>query len=390
MLKTRRISNLLLVTVFAVLLALPLAQMTLDLFDDPVIDENRSPAPRPGMPRNKRSLRAFPAAFSAWFDDHLGMRGTLVTAYRFLTQDLMRSADAVLQGNDGWLYLLRDTVGYADRLPLPADLCGRNPFDTRQLALWVEALEHNRRQVEAAGSRYVVMVVPNKQTVHDEFLPGRVRCARGPRRMEQLRQALAAHGDFPWIDLDGRFRALAADGVQLWHPTDTHWDATGAAAGYRALLDFADDALGRSLPDAVQAGRYRIVAREGSGWGLSRMLGRVSRDRDRATALEPVAPAATSLGNRLPEHARGPHRPPERFAQPQPALPTVLALHDSFFGQRFKQLAAESFSRTDFVWHRGEPGLAPFLPLVRQLRPDLVVHEMVERNLLHPYFEERP
>jgi hypothetical protein len=124
-----------------------------------------------------------------------------------------------------------------------------------------------------------------------------------------------------------------------------------------------------------------------SGWGLSRMLGRVGHHRETATTLEPVAPKAQSTGNKLPGYARGPLRPPERFENTRADLPTALALHDSFFDQRFKSLLAESFSRTDFVWHGGHPALERELDLIRELKPDVVIHEMVERNLLHPYME---
>ncbi len=379
--------DLVIAVLFLASLALPVIDMATGLVDDPDIDENRSLATFPELGGSRDAWRAFGPAFESWFADHMGLRGSLVATFRFLNQDLLDSADSVLTGRDGWLFLLRDTVDYADRLPLPADLCGRNPFDASELAAWVEALEENRRRVEALGARYVLMIVPNKQSVHGDRMPDRIRCRRGPRRLDQLTDALAARPGFPLLALDQAFSIHAGLGEQLWFRTDTHWDGTGAVLGYRVLIDHVEDRLGRELPDAVDSGAVEIDPMKGSGWGLARMLGRVRESRERATVIDRLDPRAPSIGNELPGHSRGPLRPPERFRHEDESLPTVLALHDSFFGQRFKYLLAESFSQADFVWHRGEPSLGPDLDLVRELKPDIVVHEMVERNLLHPYFD---
>ncbi len=385
----RTVLNAILVAAVMLALALPGIDMLTGMVDDPDIDENRNLAAFPELAARKSSITAFPHAFEDWFSDHMGLRGTLVGAYRRVNQDLLDSADSVLGGTDGWLYLLRDTVDHADRLPLPADLCGRNPFTENELDEWIEALADNRRAVEALGARYVLMIVPNKQSVHGEHLPGRIRCQRGERRLDQLASRLEALPGFPVLDLDRLFRERAAAGVQLWHKTDTHWDSTGAMLGARALVSHVEETLGRTLPDPFALGRLAIEPLESSGWGLARMLGPVSRYREQATILDVVDPQAKSAGNALPAFDRGAARRGERFINTEENLPTALALHDSFFDRRFKTMLAESFSRVDFVWHRGEPLLERELELVRELKPDVVIHEMVERNLLHPYFKDR-
>lgn len=385
----RALLDSILVAAVMLALALPGIDMLTGIVDDPEIDENRNLAAFPDLAARKSSITAFPSGFEDWFSDHMGLRGTLVGAYRRVNQDLLDSDDSVLGGTDGWLYLLRDTVDYADRLPLPADLCGRNPFTENELDEWIEALADNRRAVEGLGARYVLMVVPNKQSVHGEHLPGRVRCERGERRLDQLASRLEALPGFPLLDLDRVFRERAESGVQLWHKTDTHWDSTGAMLGARALVSHVERILGRALPDPFELGRLAIKPLESSGWGLARMLGPVSRHREQATILDVVDTRAESAGNALPAFDRGAARQSERFVNDDEDLPTALALHDSFFDKRFKTMLAESFSRVDFVWHRGEPLLERELELVRELRPDVVIHEMVERNLLHPYFKDR-
>jgi alginate O-acetyltransferase complex protein AlgJ len=384
----RPITNQIMVAVFVIALILPVFDMLTGWLPHPRIDENRTPSAFPEFGSSKASWRAFGPAFSTWFSDHMGMRGSLIAAYRRINQDLLDSADSVLTGKDGWLFLLRDTVDYPDRLPLLADLCGRNPFPEDELKRFADTIEANRRRVEALGSHYVLMIIPNKQSVHGEHLPSTIRCSPGPRRHQQLvAELLGRSPDFPMPDLARAFSDEAARGTQLWHLTDTHWDSTGAALGHRTLIDHIEAMLGRELPDPIAEGSLALVPMASSGWGLARMLGRVGYLRETATTLESVAPKARSTGNKFPGYARGPLRPPERFKNSRRDLPTALALHDSFFDQRFKSLLAESFSRTDFVWHRGHPDIDKELELIRQLKPDVVIHEMVERNLLHPYLD---
>ncbi|GJL81137.1 MAG: hypothetical protein DHS20C01_07710 [marine bacterium B5-7] len=372
---------------FVVALLVPLIDMVTGIFPDPVIDENRTLARFPDLSFDKKAFRAFGEDFQAWFDDHLGLRGILVSSFRLISQDLLNIPDKVLKGRDGWLFLYRDNVNYAKQLPLPADLCGRNSFTSQELTRWRDALRDNRRKVEALGARYVVMIVPNKQSIHDDYLPSTIRCQRYPRRLYQLDDALADNKEFPLIrGVEKVFLDAASTGQQLWFKTDTHWDASGAALGARLTVDTIATWLGRSLPDPLSDGTLKIVDTQSSGWGLARMLGSVKRYREDATRLDSTAARATSKGNALPGYARGPLRPTERFVQSRQDLPTVLALHDSFFGARFKTVFAESFRRADFVWHGGTPILGRELDLIRILKPDVVVHEMVERNLLHPYF----
>ena len=150
-----RLLNIVLISLFLLVLLLPALDMATGLVSDPEIDENRFLAPFPALEARKSVLKAFPREFEEWFSDHLGLRGTLVGAYRSISQEWLDSADSVLVGKDGWRYLLRDTVEYPERLPLPADLCGRNPFTDAALDAWVDALVYNRESVEALGARYV-------------------------------------------------------------------------------------------------------------------------------------------------------------------------------------------------------------------------------------------
>ena len=74
-----RTANVLLALVFALLLALPLADLAFHI-DRTTIDEKRTPTPFPGWPTTIDAIAAFPKLFEDYYNDHFGFRAPLVKA----------------------------------------------------------------------------------------------------------------------------------------------------------------------------------------------------------------------------------------------------------------------------------------------------------------------
>jgi len=83
---------------------------------------------------------------------------------------------------------------------------------------WVDA------EARARGLRFVVLVVPEKETIYADLFPE----ARPPGLLAELQQALQARG-VEAIDLEGPFRAARARGEPPFLSDDTHWSAAGVA-----------------------------------------------------------------------------------------------------------------------------------------------------------------
>lgn len=106
----------------------------------------------------------------------------------------------------------------------------------------VEFLDGFRREVEAAGGRYAVILVPAKIRVLGPFStaePGSM-VAGWRKHVGPLPERLAAWGAeqrVAYLDLTEALRASAARGEIPWLPADTHWNGIGHRVAARSIVE---------------------------------------------------------------------------------------------------------------------------------------------------------
>lgn len=376
----RRRSNIFVVVVFAAGISLPLAQQLTDLLPPVEVADNRQLAPFPPLTPVVSAAVQFPGRFDAWYADHMGLRGALVAGYRRLTDALLRTPDKVIIGKDDWLYLRRGVREDIETVPLMRDWCGRFPFSEQQLERWTETVAANKEWLAERGIDYLFVVVPNKLTIIPGHLPDRLQCRRGATRLEQLNRALEARRGVGMVDLRPALRQAALDGEPIWLRTDTHWNARGVAAAYPVLVDRVQ-AL---RPDARRIESFEVHARGRDFGDLGRMVHATDVESDILWVVTPGDVRSEPAPTPFPKQADVFGRKSSARRIDDPALPRAMVLHDSFFDGTMNDFLAESFARTVFV-HYGRPDINR--ELVEQEQPDIVIHQLVERNLLHPFFE---
>ncbi len=386
---SHRSRNLFVVAAFCIVLTAPLIAWIDGIEPQVAAGENRAPATFPEFPVGKRALKKYPGQIEAWFEDHQGLRGAALALHQSLTRDLLASHDSVLTGRQDWLFLLREPTATEARPPIVADHCGRNPFTPDELAAWVEALTANRARLAAEDRLYVLVFAPNKQSVYPDMLPGSVRCTPGPSRLDQLVAALADHPEILLVDLRPGLRARRDDPRPLWYRSDTHWNGFGASSALEIILTAINQRTESGLESALDGERFRLSHVRTTGLGLAHMLDQADRHHEINPMIAISDRTARELPNPFPQRTDNPQRQSEAYAGAPGTRERALVFHDSFFHLRLKQLAAESFASTVYVWHRGKPSLADESTVIARTDPTIVVHEMVERNLLHPYFAER-
>lgn len=374
-----RLSNLFVVAVFTLGIGLPAVQQSLDLLPQVDVVDNRVLARFPPLSADPGAVRQFPDRFESWYADHMGLRGALVTGYRFVTDAVLGSPDKVIVGRDDWLYLRRGIRADIETVPLVRDWCGRFEFPDHQLDRWVEAITANQRWLNERGIDYLFVVPPNKMTVLPDHLPAHFECRPGTRRLEQLQQALRARSGIELVSLTGPLRRAAEQDTPIWYRTDTHWTPRGVAAGYDALLDRVQ---------ALRPSAHRITAFEVQSSGrvlgdLGQMVHRSDIEPDVNWSVKPEQTRSRPAPMPFPDQADAYGRRSSARTIDDPALPTAMVFHDSYFDGAMNEFLAESFRRTVFVFH-GRPEINR--ELVKVKKPDIVIHEMVERNLLHPFY----
>lgn len=360
------------------LLMTPVADVSVDQ------RERRQLTQWPDIEFSRRGIDQLPKQLEAWFDDHFGLRSTLVSLHDRLEFRLLGSSSRVLVGEQGWLFLRRGLRTDVEMIPIVRDLCGETPFSPAQLDHWVAALARNQTQLASRGIAYLFMIVPNKHTLYRRYLPAYAHCDARASRLEQLTARLNSIEGFNLVDLKTPLLLASENSAAdqfVYHKTDTHWNGSGIRIGYSAMAPFLDDLI--DWTNIETAGRIKANRIHRKAGDLSQMAGLSDRVTESMYGFDVHLPTATKVQNPWPSLSADPGRQPEQWRHGDAELNSdVVIFHDSFIGRTAKTLLAESFGRTRFVW-QGSPKLP--IEILETEPPQLVIHEMVERNLLQPW-----
>jgi hypothetical protein len=366
--RIRSIADWMVIVVFVGAIGLPLVGA---LFDAPFnISESdgRQLADWPKLCLKGSSLKAFPAAFEKYWDDHFGFRGTLIrglTAAKVRWLHVSSSAN-VLLGRATWLFYVQ--------MPVGADHAMLRPFTEGELDRWQQVLEHRRDWLARRGCRYLLFLPPEKQTIYPEYLDPCCRPKRLCSRLDQLVERLRTRSSVEVVDVRPQLRA-AKQRERLYHVTDSHWNDRGAFLGYQevtAALTKWFPAV-RPLPRSAFAER----AQEQRGGDLAKMISLKELDHEEWLSLAPLLPRQSRLTSEgvVPPPGVTLFSPPFATECDDLRLPRAVMFHDSFVLAMLPFLS-EHFRRIAYVWH---PDFHP--DVVEREQPEIVLHELVERQL---------
>lgn len=368
------VADAVLTALFLAVLFLPLADAVFGLDPAPPVAEKRALAPLPRPPANVAELAAFPAAFEAHFDDHLGFRNSLLRLHGLATVRAfgVSPTPRVVIGKDGWLYMAEEVEYHRSD----------QPFTAVELAAWQHVLEGRRDWLARRGCRYLVAVAPNKSTIYPEHLPLSARRIGKTTRLEQLLEHLRVHSDVDVLDLRPALLA-AKHGETLYFLTDSHWNNLGGFVGYQETLR----AIGRWFPAVEPLARssFRTRARSAPAMDLAEMLGSAGPAREDYSYLQRTFPrrARRARVEIPPGMAFAPLRDRLHATEiDDPALPRAVLFCDSF-SAFWTTFVHEHFRR--LVRFRSSYDVNPaalFEPVLLELEhPEVVISEFAERFL---------
>lgn len=204
------------------ILIVPLAGMSFWPTDSTT--ENRELSGFPSVMKDGKPNIEYMEAMGTYFEDHMAFRPHMLTANACIWDKLAKTSttDQVVTGKDGWLYF----GGTID------DYTGRNLLSDRELYDIAHNLALLRDYVEQNGSRFLLVIAPNKNTLYDDSMPYYYKRA-DVSNFENL-QPLLEEKDIACIDLVGAFRE---EERVLYFRRDTHWNNEGAVLAYNAVMD---------------------------------------------------------------------------------------------------------------------------------------------------------
>lgn len=371
MLFTRQARRLLGI-VFVVVIWLPLVVMLVTPDKQVSELENRRLAAPPEL--NIDAPAQLADGFERYFNDHFGFRESLIHLFRLLEVKVFRVSQAgnVIFGKDGWLFQAGNEQ--------IADIRNNWPFSDAELAEWGRVLSAKHKALEERGIEYLFVLAPNKHLIYPEKLPASMNRVRDVSRAEQLVEHLKTHTDVPVLDLRPVMRE-AKERLRPYHRTDTHWNAWGAYAGYRALIERLRDSL-RGL-ELVALGPEDFAKRETPGWDLARTLSM----QDDLTEIE-IHPAdwqpRCAVYEGLPDDFTRADRNQNPFTtRCDKGAGRLLMFRDSYSLAMIPYLS-ETFAYIHYYPASPVPRDG-MLQMVDELEPDVVIEERSTRWLRKPY-----
>ena len=219
------------------LFLLPAAGFAAGLFGDAQTSENRALASWPslGQPDYFKGIDAF-------LSDRFGGRMALIRLSREVRDNLGEDPDAVVRGQDGWLYL--GESAYRDEFE------GVGAWDDAQVERWVADLLAARDVFEGAGIPFAATIAPDKARIYPETLPKDWRL--GGRRFKSRVLGDARLSDLSF-DIEPDLLLRKDTGDLVYFARDTHWNPTGGAVASAAIMNALDPSrtLARHDPGAM-------------------------------------------------------------------------------------------------------------------------------------------
>ncbi|OIN56732.1 alginate O-acetyltransferase AlgX-related protein [Arsenicibacter rosenii] len=351
---------------FAALLIMPVADQLLGLSNAFKSTENRRTG---GMPvLHFPHVNTFIRQFDQYYKENFGWRNALFYAYSRWKYRLLGESplpEKVVVGKNGWHYLGNSYNNVVDQhrnlYPLSAD----------SARIITSRLLTYQRDLAKQGIRFYVMIAPDSHSIYPENLPDNVAASAAPSRLDVFKQYLTSHTTIPLVDIRDTLIAAKKDHV-VYYQTDTHWNDYGTLIGCAALLNrIRQDMPAIPVPFT---GNYAIKQMRGAGGDLVQMLTLQEEVKDSVFyEIKPAPVVSSTQTATVPNDEYG--FPSLRFVGTAPDRPKLLFIGDSF-SHSMTQFLPGYFREAYFV---RSSHLNP--ALVQTEKPDIVVVEIVERNI---------
>lgn len=373
----QKISRNLLIGAFLLAIFTPVAVMLSSERAEISVHEKRRLASPPAWHWDSRILNEFPSQFTAFFNDHYGLREKLVERSQHLKKKYLNKSPTwmVIRGEDDWLF--------ADRRDSLRDHIGLDRLDIGALAGIQQQLIDKQAWLATKGIEYFFVPVPNKMTLYAQYLPERIRDYSGVTVLDQVLAYLQEQAQFyRYTNLEpvlADYQDSHPD-TALYYRTDSHWNSLGAFVAYRHIMHRLMQFLPRLEPPlSLEQMELHQVRHDGD---LSNIINVGGQARETSQDLVPRQRCARETDQPLytvdqAEFEKQNHKMvPETNGCEQRSLSAVI-VHDSF-GAHLKPFFSESFSRVVFINNRAEEKLESIL---ESEKPDLLLEILIERNL---------
>lgn len=273
-----------------------------------------------------------------------------------------RTFGFVVMGKNGWMFFLGDhTLGnYQQTIK----------WNKKELDGLVQGLEDLNNRLKSRGGTLLVVLAPDKSTIYPQFMPDEIPVIGKNSLYDQLLNRLESQSNVRVIDLRPDL-IEASQTQQVYYKTDSHWNMYGGYVAFNRILQELSIDYPEITPRLISD--FQVVPEK------------ATRDIPVLLSMPNIQEEADNLilkdTSSVMREVKGlPGGQIVYATTPNTELPSILIYHDSFFGE-ISPWFEPSFSQCVSIWlPSGDPSLW-HLGWVDQINPDIVIIEIVERNL---------
>lgn len=310
-----------------------------------------------------QKVSKFKDQYNTYYEDNFVMKPLLFKTYSSIQTNLFNTnsiPNKVVKGTEGWYFL-----GDYDGKPI-LESKGIINFSADQLAIIKSNVLNQALWAEQNDIKYYVAIAPNKHSIYGDYLA--IEQSSAPTKLQQVKSELS-NEQINFIDLGDNLRDHSD--LLLYDRTNTHWNGNGSYLAYLQIMD----ALKQDFPllTPLSHSQINIFTKYVEFDELTGMLSLPGNYERIETEI--VNPQFTPLSSKIDAKRKySPGTYERRFSISDKPL-KVLVFRDSFAGGLIKYLR-ESFGETVFLWSYEFDK-----ELILKEKPDIVISEIVERNI---------
>jgi len=297
--------------------------------------------------------------FKYQYTEHFGLKDDLFRLYKNIKTKTFHDPvlpDRVVKGLDGWFFLGNHNNNLLN------DHFGNNPISNSDRYVITKKIEAIRTQLQQRGIALILMVPPNKHTIYGEYLP--FQLSQHPTVVSQLKSHFKATLDVDLLDVS-KTLLTHKDQHQLYYRTNTHWTDIGAFYGYQELMKSIQQQISFPLP-LVNLNDYEQITMPIENADITKMI-QLNTDEQ-----------VVYLHKKSPEKATFVNSDASLIHFRNSTGKLKLLMYKDSFANALIPFLNESFEKT---WYTTDYRIN--YDFIDQIKPDIVVIEIVERNLVY-------
>ncbi|MGL5278342.1 MAG: alginate O-acetyltransferase AlgX-related protein [Cetobacterium sp.] len=348
-------NKLLYIVLFFIILLLPVIKIDSEKIDK---IENRNLSLKSKLIKGKLLNMNYGKETESWLNDHFYKRREIINFYEKINAILIGRIEneRALVGKEGWIFYKGDNS--------IKNFQNINLFTEIQLKNIEDNLKNREEWLKKQNIKYYTFIAPDKNKIYKEYYPDYINQINLFGKGYQLREYLRNKN----INLIYPYEELIKEKKEnlVYWKTDTHWNEYGGYIGYKRLID----EIKKDFPEikAVEEEELNIGFAPYGG----DLLGMLNINFD---TYKNIKYKTMRLKNQKFSYIK--NEDLNGVLTKSSKKYKVLIFRDSFILSMTPYIS-ETFGEVEYIWRHD---FNNFQNKIKEFKPDIVIHEIVERYI---------